>query len=154
MKSMSGGLITRSDAAYAFADLYDNVLPIWGVQKMSELEEFIALGENPPDMTDEMRAFIESEKKELSGDFCRGCGYCMPCPVGIKINDCARMSLMIRRAPVDIYMDKEHQEDMEKIEDCIECRRCASKCPYGLDTPALLKKNLIDYREQVRLLGK
>ena len=154
MKSMSGGLITRSDAAYAFADLYDNVLPIWGVQKMSELEEFIALGENPPAMTDEMRAFIESEKKELSGDFCRGCGYCMPCPVGIKINDCARMSLMIRRAPVDIYMDKEHQEDMEKIEDCIECRRCASKCPYGLDTPALLKKNLIDYREQVRLLGK
>ena len=64
------------------------------------------------------------------------------------------MSLMIRRAPVDIYMDKAHQEDMEKIEDCIECRRCASKCPYGLDTPALLKKNLIDYREQVRLLGK
>ena len=51
MKSMSGGLITRSDAAYAFADLYDNVLPIWGVQKMSELEEFIALGENPPVMT-------------------------------------------------------------------------------------------------------
>lgn len=154
MKSMSGGLITRSDAAYAFADLYDNVLPIWGVQKMSELEEFIALGENPPVMTDEMKAFIESEKNELSGDFCRGCGYCMPCPVGIKINDCARMSLMIRRAPVDIYMDKAHQEDMEKIEDCIECRRCASKCPYGLDTPALLKKNLIDYREQVKLLGK
>lgn len=154
MKSMSGGLITRSDAAYAFADLYDNVLPIWGVQKMSELEEFIALGENPPVMTDEMKAFIESEKNELSGDFCRGCGYCMPCPVEIKINDCARMSLMIRRAPVDIYMDKAHQEDMEKIEDCIECRRCASKCPYGLDTPALLKKNLIDYREQVKLLGK
>ena len=121
---------------------------------MSELEEFIALGENPPVMTDEMKAFIESEKKELSGDFCRGCGYCMPCPVGIKINDCARMSLMIRRAPVDIYMDKAHQEDMEKIEDCIKCRRCASQCPYGLDTPALLKKNLIDYREQVKLLGK
>lgn len=154
MKSMSGGLITRSDAAYAFADLYDNVLPIWGVQRMSELEEFIALGENPPEMTEEMKAFIESEKEELSGDFCRGCGYCMPCPVGIKINDCARMSLMIRRAPVDIYMDKAHQEDMEKIEDCLNCRQCASKCPYGLDTPALLKKNLADYREQVKALGR
>ena len=154
MKSMSGGLITRSDAAYAFADLYDNVLPIWGVQKMSELEEFIALGENPPVMTDEMKAFIESEKNELSGDFCRGCGYCMPCPAGIKINDCARMSLMIRRAPVDIYMDKEHQAEMDKIEDCVNCRQCASKCPYGLDTPALLRKNLADYRQQVKLLGK
>ena len=154
MKSLSGGLITRSDAAYAFADLYDNVLPIWGIQRMSELEEFISYGENPPAMTGEMKAFIETEKKELSGDFCRGCGYCMPCPAGIKINDCARMSLMIRRAPVDIYMDKEHQAEMDKIEDCVNCRQCASKCPYGLDTPALLRKNLADYRQQVKLLGK
>lgn len=154
MKSLSGGLITRSDAAYAFADLYDNVLPIWGIQRMSELEEFIYYGENPPAMTGEMKAFIETEKNELSGDFCRGCGYCMPCPAGIKINDCARMSLMIRRAPVDIYMDKEHQAEMDKIEDCINCRQCASKCPYGLDTPALLRKNLADYRQQVKLLGK
>ena len=42
MKALSGGLINNSAAAYAFEAQYDNVLPIWGVQRRSELEEFIS----------------------------------------------------------------------------------------------------------------
>ena len=152
MKAMSGGLITRADAAYAFCAQYDHVLPIWGVQKMSELQEYIACEKNPPAMDEEMQNFILREREELSGEFCRGCGYCMPCPVGIKINDCARMSLMIRRAPTSVYMDEEHQQDMELIEECLHCGQCREKCPYGLDTPALLAKNLADYRDWVKKL--
>jgi predicted aldo/keto reductase-like oxidoreductase len=37
--------------------------------------------------------------RSLGGAFCRGCGYCMPCTVGIEIFNCNRMSLMLRRAP-------------------------------------------------------
>ncbi len=33
MKALSGGLITNSAAAYAFLSQYENVLPIWGVQR-------------------------------------------------------------------------------------------------------------------------
>lgn len=154
MKAMSGGLITRADAAYAFIDQFDNVLPIWGVQKMDELNQFLACTENPPAMDDSITAFIQKEREDLAGDFCRGCGYCMPCPVGIKINDCARMSLMIRRAPTDTYMNEAFQAEMEKIENCLHCGQCAEKCPYSLDTPALLEKNLIDYRSQLRAMGK
>ena len=154
MKGMSGGLIKRADAAYTFMTQFDNVLPIWGVQRMEELEQFLACEKNPPVMNQEMKAFIETERRELSGEFCRGCGYCMPCPVGIKINDCARMSLMIRRASIDIYMDEAHQAEMEAIEKCLHCGQCAAKCPYGLDTPKLLEKNLIDYRQQLSKLGK
>lgn len=81
MKALSGGLITNSAAAYAFQVQYDNVLPIWGVQRESELEEFISYIENPPVMTEELRALIKRDRAELAGEFCRGCGYCMPCPV-------------------------------------------------------------------------
>ena len=145
MKALAGGLITRSDAAYAFLADYP-VAPIWGVQREYELDEFLEYNQNPPKMTDEIAAFIEREREELKGDFCRGCGYCMPCPVGIQINNAARMSLMIRRAPVDAQLSEASQAMMKKIEDCIECGRCKSKCPYGLDTPALLKKNYEDYK--------
>ena len=154
MKAMSGGLITRAEVAYAFQDQFKNVLPIWGVQKPEELQQFIDCHNNPPELDDEMKAYIKSEREQLCGEFCRGCGYCMPCPVGIKINDCARMSLMIRRAPVNIYMDEAHQADMELIDQCLECGQCKAQCPYGLDTPTLLKKNLADYREQVKKLNK
>ncbi len=147
MKALAGGLITNSAAAYAFLAQYDNVLPIWGVQRESELDEFLSYIDNPPVMDEELAAVIARDREELLGDFCRGCGYCMPCPVGIEINNCARMSLMIRRAPAAAQLTPEMQAKMKKIEECLHCGRCSSKCPYGLDTPALLEKNYMDYCE-------
>lgn len=145
MKALAGGLITRSDVAYAYLAQF-KVAPIWGIQRESELDEFLSYNENPPVLNDEMKAFIEKERQELMGEFCRGCGYCMPCPVGIEINNCARMILMLRRAPLSVYLTEEFQEKMKLIEKCLDCGKCKSKCPYGLDTPALLKKNYEDYK--------
>ena len=147
MKALSGGLITNSAAAYAFEAQYDNVLPIWGVQRESELDEFISYIDNPPVMNDELQAVIDQDREQLSGDFCRGCGYCMPCPVGIEINNCARMSLLLRRSPSELQLTEEVQKKMKKIENCLHCNQCKSKCPYGLDTPTLLAKNYEDYKK-------
>ena len=148
MKALSGGLITNSAAAYAFEAQYDNVLPIWGVQREKELDEFLSYIDNPPAMTEEMAAYIEKEKAALSGSFCRGCGYCMPtCPAQIRINDCARMSLMLRRAPSAAWLTPEMQTVMAKIDDCVHCGKCMEKCPYGLNTPELLQENYKDYKE-------
>ncbi len=146
MKALSGGLITNSAAAYAHAAQFENVLPIWGVQRESELDEFLSYIGKPPVMSPKIREIIEKDRAELSGEFCRGCGYCMPCPAGIVINNCARMSLLLRRSPSAGWLGEEWQERMKKIEDCLHCNQCKSKCPYGLDTPALLEKNLEDYR--------
>lgn len=147
MKALSGGIITNSAAAYAYLDQFDHVLPIWGVQRERELNEFIGYVDNPPVMTEEIKAIIDRDRKELSGNFCRGCGYCMPCPAGIEINNCARMSLMIRRAPVAAQLTPESQEKMKKIEECLHCGQCSRKCPYNLDTPRLLEENYKDYME-------
>ena len=147
MKALSGGLITNSAAAYAYLAQFDNVLPIWGVQRESELDEFLSYIENPPVMTEEIKALIEKDRGELLGEFCRGCGYCMPCPMGIEINNSARMSLMLRRAPSEAWLTPAWQEKMKLIEKCLHCGKCKSKCPYGLDTPALLEKNYRDYQE-------
>ena len=146
MKALSGGLITNSAAAYAHAAGFENVLPIWGIQRQSELDEFLSYIKNPPVMTKELAAVIEKDRRELAGEFCRGCGYCMPCPAGIEINNCARMSLLLRRSPTAGHLTKETQEKMEKIKNCLHCNRCKAKCPYGLDTPALLARNLEDYQ--------
>lgn len=146
MKALSGGLITNSAAAYAHIAQYDNVLPIWGIQREKELDEFLSYIENPPIMTEEIKAVIAKDRGELAGDFCRGCGYCMPCPAGIEINNCARMSLLLRRSPSALQLTDEVQEKMKKIEGCLHCNQCKNKCPYGLDTPELLARNLEDYK--------
>lgn len=147
MKALSGGLITRPDAAYAFLAAYPHALPIWGVQRQRELEDFLGFISEPPRMTPELEAVIQKDRRELAGNFCRGCGYCMPCPAGIEISMCARMSLLIRRAPSAHYLSPEWREKMDRIDQCTQCGGCKSRCPYALDSPRLLRENLKDYRE-------
>lgn len=147
MKALSGGLITNAAAAFAFQAQFPETLPLWGIQREEELEQFLSFVDNPPSMNEELSAVIEKDRKELLGEFCRGCGYCMPCPAGIEINNCARMSLLLRRAPSAGYLTPQWQEKMQKIEECKHCDSCKKKCPYGLDTPKLLKKNYEDYKE-------
>ncbi len=145
MKALAGGLITRSDVAYAYLAKFP-VAPIWGIQREHELDEFLSYNDNPPKLTKERLDYIAKERLELVGEFCRGCGYCMPCPADIEINNCARMSLLLRRAPSAGFLTEEWQANMKKIENCLECGQCKAKCPYGLDTPALLKRNYEDYK--------
>ncbi len=146
MKALAGGIITNSRMAYAFIGQYDNVLPIWGIQRESELDEWISYMGDTPVMTREIGREIEADREKLSGNFCRGCGYCMPCPMGIQINNCARMSLMLRRAPSQGWLSEEWQKNMKQIENCIHCGQCKSRCPYELDTPELLRANYEDYQ--------
>ena len=145
MKGLAGGLLNNAEACMAFM-LQRKALPIWGVQRESELRQWLSFFEREPELTPELEAVIEADRKSLAGEFCRGCGYCMPCTVGITINQCARMSQMVRRAPSAAWLNEHWQAEMAKIDDCVECGLCMSRCPYGLEIPTLLRKNLADYR--------
>ena len=146
MKGLAGGLLTNSHACMAFMSQYE-ALPIWGIQREEELAQWLSFFGEEPEMTEDLRAFIDADRKELQGDFCRGCGYCMPCTAGIQINQCARMSQLIRRSPSTNFKGEFWQGEMAKIENCVDCGLCKTRCPYGLDTPNLLRKNLADYKE-------
>ena len=145
MKGMAGGLISNGPAAAAWMARQEGVAPIWGVQHEWELDQFLAAVRETPAITPEYQAVIDKDRAELTGNFCRSCGYCMPCPVGIQISQCARMSLMLRRMPAADYLTEYWQEEMKKVENCLHCGQCAAKCPYGLDTPQLLQDNYQEY---------
>ena len=147
MKGLAGGLLTNARACHAFMKRYPNVVPIWGIQHRHELDEWLAAAREDPDLDDELSSVIRADREQLAGEFCRSCGYCMPCPVGIDIKNAARMNMLLRRSPWRQYYSPEWREKMERVEDCRECRSCASQCPYGLDTPRLLKFMLKDWRE-------
>jgi len=146
MKALCGGLITNIPAAFAFFRQYDNVVPIWGIQHEHELDQFVALEGNPPALTAELQQAIDADRRDLAGSFCRGCGYCLPCAANVPIPMAARMSFLLRRAPYQQFLTPQWREQMERIDQCTGCRSCAKKCPYGLDTPELLKTMLEDYR--------
>ncbi|MBZ9622020.1 aldo/keto reductase [Clostridium sp. FP2] len=147
MKALSGGLITNAASAFSFLRQFDNVVPIWGIQRETELDEFISLEKNPPPLDESMWSIINKDRTELSGDFCRACGYCLPCPAGIEIPTSARISLLLKRAPYQGFLEDSFNEKMKLINNCIECGHCKNHCPYKLDTPNLLKRELKNYNE-------
>jgi len=147
MKALSGGLITKAAPTFAFLRQYDNVVPIWGIETIAQIDEFLNLEQNPPVLDEAMQKIIEHDRKELSGNFCRGCGYCLPCPVEIPINMAARMNLAMRRMVTQRFLTDEWKAKMERIADCTECGQCKERCPYDLDIPDLLKRQLVQYRE-------
>ncbi|MBR0463288.1 MAG: aldo/keto reductase [Clostridia bacterium] len=150
MKAMSGGMFADATVPFTFISQFENAVPIWGMQRTSELEQLVALDANPPFMDDNMRAAIEKDRRELSISFCRSCGYCMPCPVGIPIYNANRMTQLITRSPWQQWVTPEWQAAMERIEDCIHCGACAKKCPYGLKPYETMPAHLAFYREFVK----
>ena len=122
-----------------------------GMNSMDMIRENIRIADTvrAGEMTDtdeQLFRKVRSAVNEKMKVPCTGCGYCMPCPAGIEINQCARMSLMLRRAPSAAWLTPEWQAKMELIENCKHCGQCMKKCPYTLNTPELLRKNLEDYR--------
>lgn len=147
MKALAGGMLSNARAVHAFMGAQDGVVPIYGIQTMEELEQWLALAEEDPELDVSLQAVIEADRAQLAGQFCRSCGYCMPCPQDIEIRNCARMDMLIRRSPWRPYFTPEWQEKMNRINECLECGLCKSRCPYGLDTPKVLKYMLKDYWE-------
>jgi predicted aldo/keto reductase-like oxidoreductase len=145
MKALSGGLITDTAAAYAFLMQFENVIPIWGIQRESELDEFISYQNVTPELDDTAMSAIERDLEELGGDFCRGCGYCLPCPAEIYIPIAARMSVLMKRAHESFFFSDLAREAMSRVKNCINCGNCKERCPYSLDAPRLMRESLAEF---------
>ncbi|MBP3825179.1 MAG: aldo/keto reductase, partial [Butyrivibrio sp.] len=52
MKGLAGGLITNSKAAMAYISQFDGAVPIWGIQKEKELDEWLSFMDNTPELDD------------------------------------------------------------------------------------------------------
>jgi len=141
MKGLCGGILSNAKAAFAFLRQYDSVVPIWGMQTMDELEEFLRYEKLPPKLDDTLQKVIDADRSKFLGSFCRACGYCLPCPAKIPIPMAARMEFLLGRMRKDKLLTDEWAENMRKIDDCTNCGRCIAKCPYELNVPELLKKN-------------
>ncbi len=151
MKAMSGGLCSSAKAAFAYQQQFENVVPIYGIQRQEELEEWLSYERTLPTLDDELQAIIQKERAEFAGEFCRACGYCMPCPVGIQIPTVARLHLLCTRSPYQSFITDEYYESLKVVDDCLHCGQCSSRCPYQMDVPSMIRKQydkyLVFYKE-------
>lgn len=147
MKAMCGGLLADGRLPFIFLRQYPNIVPIWGIEREAELEQFIELERNPEPFREEMREEIERLRAELGDEFCRGCGYCLPCPSKIDLPILMRITFFVRRNADGSQFGENRVKAVDNIDSCINCRACVSRCPYHLEVPTILKKQQAGYRK-------
>ena len=111
-----------------------------GMMKLEEVEENAYIGENFTKMSeDEMKALREAIESSIR-EFCRGCGYCQPCPQEIRIPIILRQLAYYKYYGLKEWAKWRYKMVEVKADSCIECKQCVEKCPYGLNIPEMLKE--------------
>jgi predicted aldo/keto reductase-like oxidoreductase len=116
---------------------------------MEELEQFIQLDADPPALDENMLARIDEDRASLSGAFCRGCGYCLPCPADIPIHIANRMTQLLARSPAANWLTGEWQLKMQQVPQCQKCGLCAARCPFELRPQDTLQGHYEFYRQYI-----
>jgi predicted aldo/keto reductase-like oxidoreductase len=144
MKALCGGILTNAKAAFAYLRPYNNIVPIWGMQETAQLDEILAYENSPPVLDEALQAVIDADRKELAGQFCRACGYCLPCPAGVEIAKCLACLNLARSARNDSWnCRKVYRKLFEAGVDgsrCTGCGVCEAKCPQKLGIMDALKE--------------
>ena len=83
--------------------------------------------------------YIKKLKKDLDGEFCHRCGYCMPCTKGIDIPGTFTLERYYKYYNLKDWAIKRYFGAKVLPSACIKCNACVKRCPYELDIPRKLE---------------
>ncbi len=146
MKPMGGGLLEDAVIAFKYLRRFPEIVPIPGIERIEEMEEIVGIMEGPAELTDVERAKLVRLREELGNRFCRRCGYCMPCPEGVPIRSLMILDSIIKRMPPERLVGG-WEETIAKVDDCVDCGECETKCPYDLPIRDRMAENIALYRD-------
>jgi predicted aldo/keto reductase-like oxidoreductase len=141
MKPFGGGRIRNASVCLKFLRRYRAMFPCIGIEDPEEMRRNIEVWERKEPFTALEKSEMSRIHRELGDRFCRGCGYCLPCPQGIAIPTMTFLKVFSMQMPRDRVVTEKHSDAVERAADCTECGQCVERCPYDLDIPAMIKEN-------------
>ena len=141
MKPFGGGRIEAPRLCLNFLKQYPGLMPCVGVDRVDQMEENLRIWEDSAELNANDLREIDRIRNELDENFCRQCGYCLPCPQGVPIISMNLMEAWVKQLSPEALAGV-HSGGVEKARECVECRECVEKCPYDLPIPELLKDGI------------
>ena len=141
MKPMAGGNLDDWNLALRFiaaAGVIDVSIP--GMGSVEEVHRNADAADGFSPLTAEELAQCDAIRKELGSEFCRRCGYCAPCTVGIDIPSNFLMSNYRRKYGLSDWAVSRYQGLAHHASECIGCGACESRCPYELPIRKMLAR--------------
>jgi hypothetical protein len=152
MKPFAGGVIPDGELAFKFLRQHPTVIPIPGFDSVAGIDQILALYGQPNVVTPADVMAMNNYRLEIGSQFCRRCEYCQPCPNGVLITPAMGYPIIAHRMSPAVAVAFA-KKAMESVPQCIDCGICATRCPYTLPIPELLKKNYALYESQLKSLS-
>lgn len=148
MKPLAGGAIADASLALRYVLSDPNVtVVIPGMAEEAELSQNLAAADNPAPLSPDELAAAQQIRRELGNQFCRRCGYCAPCTVGINIPGAFLFQGYLRRYGLADWGKSRYEALVVKASACIQCGACEARCPYSLPIRQMLKTVAQDFGE-------
>ena len=141
MKPLAGGNLDDWKLALRYVAASDAIdISIPGMGSVEEVERNAAAAEDLSPLTAEELERCQAVRRELGTRFCRRCGYCAPCTVGIDIPSNFLMVNYLRKYDLADWARTRYEGMAHHAGDCIGCGVCESRCPYELPIREMLKE--------------
>ena len=140
MKPMAGGNLDDGKLALRFIEASGAIdISIPGMGSVEEVERNASAAEELTPLTEEELKTCETIRRELGNHFCRRCGYCAPCTVGIDIPSNFLMVNYLRKYDLADWARARYSGMAHHAGECIGCGECEKRCPYELPIREMLK---------------
>jgi len=140
MKPLAGGAITNGELSLRFIVDNPNIsVVIPGMDTLEQVSSNASVGINKRKLTAEEEEILRGESNSLGSQFCRRCGYCLPCPQGIDIPVQFLMEGYYTRYDLKDWAKSRYDAMEKRAVHCVECGLCETKCPYNLPIRKMLK---------------
>ena len=149
MKPFGGGMLSDAPLAIKYLLQFDAVIPDPGIEKVAEIEEIAAIVEGSWELSPQERQAIARIRDEVGIRFCRRCGYCEPCPEGVRIPVVLNVRSFWQRMPPERLVSGGLADTVRTGHDCIECGECEEKCPYQLPIREMIAESIEFYEQAV-----
>jgi hypothetical protein len=140
MKPLGGGQLANVDQALRFILEHDISTAIPGMDEVRHIEENLAALTHFLPLSEHERQELAREAEVVGANFCRRCGYCVPCAVGIDIPTMFIFHLQYTRYNMKTAIPGRYAGLKVKASECIDCGICEERCPYDLPIRERLKK--------------
>jgi predicted aldo/keto reductase-like oxidoreductase len=140
MKPLAGGAITKGELSLRFIVDNPNVtVAIPGMESIEQINENSFVGIDMRKLRKEEEEELFEEANSLGAEFCRRCGYCLPCPQGIDIPVQFLMEGYYTRYNLKDWAQERYDAMENRATNCVECGQCEPRCPYNLPIRKMLK---------------
>ena len=148
MKPFGGGMLGNANLAIKYLLQFDHVVPDPGIETVDEIEEIATILAGPWELTDVEWEQIARIRAEVGVRFCRRCGYCEPCPEGVRISLVMNLPSVWKRMPAERLTTGNLSAAIQTGRRCIACGECEEKCPYLLPIREVIAENMTIYERE------